>query len=73
MKPLLFALATFLSTPSFALDCPTNKDGILFVIQRYETKIGPFSSSFDAINTPSTFTEWTQTGMFTKLIHQDHF
>jgi hypothetical protein len=48
MKSLLFAIATFLSTPSFAFDCPTNKDGILLVIQRYETKIGPFSSSFDA-------------------------
>jgi hypothetical protein len=62
MKPLLFALATFLSTPSFAFDCPTNKDGILFVIQRYETKIGPFSSSFDAykyaINFYGMHTNW---------------
>ena len=48
MKLLLFALATLLSSPSFAFDCPPNKDAILFVIQRYETKIGPFSSSFDA-------------------------
>ena len=58
MKPLLFALATFLSSPSFAFDCPTNKDGILFVIQRYETKIGPFSSSFDAINFYGMHTNW---------------
>ena len=62
MKPLLFALATFLSSPSFAFDCPTNKDGILFVIQRYETKIGPFSSSFDAykyaIDFYGTHTNW---------------
>ena len=62
MKLLLFALATFLSSPSFAFDCPTNKDGILFVIQRYETKIGPFSSSFDAykyaINFYGMHTNW---------------
>lgn len=63
MKPLLFALATFLSSPSFAFDCPTNKDdGILFVIQRYETRIGPFSSSFDAyryaINFYGMHTNW---------------
>ena len=62
MKLLLFALATFLSSPSFAFDCPTNKDDILFVIQRYETKIGPFSSSFDAykyaINFYGMHTNW---------------